>query len=1017
MKQKLFIVVVAVLVLPALLYAQTGKIRGKVTDRETGDALPGANVVVVGTSLGAATDVSGEYVILNVPVGTYAVKAAYIGYRDVTIENIRVNSDLTTEVEFGLPSEAIEVSEISIVAERPLVNKNATNAVRIQGYEEIKNLPVRGVNAAIALQPGVVVQDGITYIRGGRRDEVGYFLEGANVRDADTGNPSITVIPEALEEFQIQAGGYTAEFGGANAGIIRTNLKSGGPDYHFVLQGETDDFAGHGDKFLDTFSYGYRDFTATVSGPVPGFGKNLRFFLAGQRVLETDRIARFFNGFNFQHSETVNIPEGQVGVGSFPLILEQNRDPDLEALIQERGLVMSDGNVPDSDREQWIANGTLVYDAKPFIFRLGGSYSWRKQTEVPVNFVGKIFNTVRNEQEELKTGLLNLKVTHLLTSRSFYEVNLNVFQRKEDSYDSILKDDFLAYWDSTANAAHGIQFFSRNSPWRGGTNFMEIYGFDFEAPGSPINSDFTKARRSYIGGSFAFTTQTRQHELKLGVSYERWTARNYDVSERAMLVGIQANPDLEARARAGDPEALGQLRVLAGAPMRLTYGYDVFGNEIDGPKPDGPRHPKYFSAYVQDKFELSDLVINAGVRIDVIDNDDITFPDPTNPPWDQSIFGLDASQLQEKDADVEISPRLGFAFPVTDRTVFHLQYGRFVQAPRLTDLYNGNAWYDAIFTGGTSFQTNVVGIGLKPEVTTQYEVGFSQQFTDNAAFDVTAFYKNIRDQIQVSRVITQPTSAARPYNVLVNGDFATTSGVELSLTLRRTARTAAQINYTFSRSLGTGSIPNSAIANIELSQNTPTVISPLDFHRPHRGSFNIDYRFGRGDGGPILENLGANLLLTFSSGHPYTRASGSFGQQDESFGGVITDPRSRFPQENINASLTPWNWQINLRVDKTINFGRFNTNFYIYIQNLTNRRNVINVYNRTGNAYDDGFFVIDEAPSIIAAHGGDPFVALYRAINLNGNGLNFNRGEGNEFVGFQLFGDPRQIRVGARVEL
>jgi hypothetical protein len=378
---------------------------------------------------------------------------------------------------------------------------------------------------------------------------------------------------------------------------------------------------------------------------------------------------------------------------------------------------------------------------------------------------------------------------------------------------------------------------------------------------------------------------------------------------------------------------------------------------------------------------------------------------------------LDVSQLQEKDADVEFSPRLGFAFPVTDRTVFHTQYGRFVQAPRLTDVYNGNRWYDAIFTGGTSFQTNVVGIGLKPEITTQYEVGFSQQFTDNAAFDVTAFYKNIRGQIQISRVITDPTSPAGPYNVLVNGDFATTSGVELSLTLRRTARVAAQLNYTFSRSLGTGSIPNSAVANVELGQDLPTVISPLDYHQPHRGSFNFDYRFGRGDGGPILQNLGANLLLTFSSGHPYTRASGSFGQQDESFGGVITDPRSRFPQESINNSLTPWNWQVNLRVDKTINFGRFSTNFYVYILNLTNRRNVINVYNRTGNAFDDGFFVIPEAPSIIAAHGGDPYIALYNAINLNGNGLNYNRGEGNEFIGFQLFGDPRQIRVGARLEL
>ncbi|MFQ6007854.1 MAG: carboxypeptidase-like regulatory domain-containing protein [bacterium] len=1012
MKRKLFIILIAVLLFPSLIYAGiTGKIRGQVVDRETGDALPGANIVVVGTTMGAASDINGEYIILNVPVGTYSVRASFIGYRDVTMENIRVNSDLTTEVNFEMPSEALEVSEISIVAERPLVQKNATNAVRIQGYEEIKNLPVRGVGAAIALQPGIVVQNDNLYIRGGRVDEVGYYLEGANVRDVDDGEVDVVVIPEALEEYQIQAGGYTAEFGGANAGIIRATLKSGTPDYHFTFQAETDDFAGQGEKFLDTFSYGYRDLTATVGGPIPGTNNKLKFFLAGQRILESDRIVRFLKGFNFQHSETVDIAHNR-----FPLIMEPGTttDAELEALIQQQGLVMNDGNVPNSARQQWIGNGTLTWDLKPFIFRLGGSFSWRKQDEVITNFPAMIFND-RVEQEELSTGVLNLKITHLLTSRSFYEVNLNIFDRREVQYDPLLRDNFWGYWDSTANAAEGVQFYSLNGPWRGVTEPMEIYGFDFIPPGSPAASDYIKSKRSYIGASFAFTTQLEQHEVKFGGRYERWTARFFNVQERTQLIGARNNPDLYRRALAGDPVAVAEFRVLAGHAMRMTYGYDPFGNEIDVEGPNGPRHPKYFSFYAQDKFEASDLVINAGLRVDVFDNDDIEF-NLENPPWDRDLRGLDLDVVKKHKADVEVSPRIGLAFPVTDRTVFHLQYGRFVQAPRLTDLYNGQSWYDAIFIGGTSFQGGNVGAGLEPEKTTQYEIGFSQQFTDNAAFDVTAFYKNIRDQLQLLRVVVDPASPATDYNMLTNGDFSTTSGVELSMTLRRTARVAAQLNYTFSRSLGTGSIPADAISGIELGRETPTVISPLDFHRPHIGSINFDYRFGRGDGGPILQQLGLNLLLTFSSGHPYTLTEGDFGQQDESFGGQITDPRSRRPLENVNGSLTPWNWTINLRLDKTIDFGRFDANFYIYVQNLTNRRNVVNVYRRTGNPWDDGFMGIPEAPSIIAAHGGDPYLALYQAINLSGNGINFRRDDGVERTGLELFGEPRQIRVGARFE-
>lgn len=1008
----------AAVFLPVLLSAgTTGKIKGKVVDRESGEPLPSATVLIVGTSMGAAADLNGEFLILNVPLGVYQVKATFIGYREVTISNVRVNSDLTTEVNFSMPSEALEVAGVSIVAERPLVNQNATNATRIQSYEDFQKIPVRSVNAVIALQPGVVVQDGALFVRGGRNDEVGYYLEGANARDADNGANAVTVIPEALEEFQIQAGGYNAEFGGANAGIIRQTLKSGSNDYHFSLQAESDNVVDRGDKFLGTHSYGYTDYTATLSGPL--LNKRLKFFVAAQNTFERDRAARFWKGFDFNHADQY------VDEHNFPLIFTNNRDPNLEALVQQRGIHMGDNAIPASSRQQWIGNGTLVFDAKPFIFRLGGSLSWRRQDDLigpNGNFFGslaaRLFNLERNQLEDLSTGLLNFKVTHLLGSRSFYEVNLNYFDRREVRYDPLLEHNFWAYWDSTGNADVGVTFFNDNlNPWRGGTQTMDIYGFDFNAPGTPAN--YFKNKRSYLGGSLGFTTQYRNHEIKFGGSYERWTARSFASDAqwaRTQLQAARQNPDIYRDALAGDPVAVGAFRTLSGASQALTYGYDTFGNETNLEGPDGARHPYYMSFYAQDKFEARDIVINAGLRLDVIDNDDFVFADPSNPPWDRANKTLFTDQLIKKDAAVVVSPRLGLAFPVTDRTVFHLQYGKFVQAPRLTDLYNGSAWYDAIFTGGTSFRTNVVGIGLDPEKTTQYEVGFSQQFSEIAAFDLTAYYKNIEDQIQISRVTADPQSPARDYNVLVNGDFATTAGVELSLTLRRTKRVAGQLNYTFSRTLGTGSAPTSAVSGVELAQEVPTILSPLDFNRPQRGSASVDYRFAKGDGGPILQNLGLNLLLNFSSGHPYTRSEGEFGQQDASLGGQITDPRSRRPLEAVNASLTPWNYEVNLRLDKTVDVGKFGLNFYMYVQNLTNRKNVVNVYRRTGNAFDDGFLNnSDLSGPIVAANGGAPFISLYEAINLNGNGDNYAQGE-TDIIGLQLLGPPRQIRFGAKVE-
>ena len=213
---------------PVLINAGTkGRIKGKVTDLQTGEALIGANIVVVGTSAGANTDASGEFLIQNLDPGTYTLKASYVGYQTITISNVRVNADLTQYQDFQLPSQDIRVGQVDIIVARPIIQKDNTNAVRITTSEDISALPVRGVPNIIALTAGVVLQNNVIYIRGGRNDEVGYYLEGISVTNPMAGGNAVRVSQDALEEIQIQAGGYTAEFGGANAGIIRQQLKTG----------------------------------------------------------------------------------------------------------------------------------------------------------------------------------------------------------------------------------------------------------------------------------------------------------------------------------------------------------------------------------------------------------------------------------------------------------------------------------------------------------------------------------------------------------------------------------------------------------------------------------------------------------------------------------------------------------------------------------------------------------------------------------------------------------------------
>ena len=201
--------------LPYLAFAGTvGKIKGKVTDLTSGEPLIGANILVLGTSFGAATDINGNYTIQNLEAGVYEVRASFVGYQTVTYSNIRVNAELTTELNFELPGEGIELQQVNVIAEKPLIIKSSTNANRITTSEMLEGLPFRGIDIIIGLTPGVVLQDKSLFIRGGRQDEVGFYLEGASITDPVIGGRGVTISQDAVEEIQVQSGGYTAEYGG-----------------------------------------------------------------------------------------------------------------------------------------------------------------------------------------------------------------------------------------------------------------------------------------------------------------------------------------------------------------------------------------------------------------------------------------------------------------------------------------------------------------------------------------------------------------------------------------------------------------------------------------------------------------------------------------------------------------------------------------------------------------------------------------------------------------------------------
>ena len=238
--------------------------------------------------------------------------------------------------------------------------------------------------------------------------------------------------------------------------------------------------------------------------------------------------------------------------------------------------------------------------------------------------------------------------------------------------------------------------------------------------------------------------------------------------------------------------------------------------------------------------------------------------------------------------------------------------------------------------------------------------------------------------------------------------------MEFSLKIRRVERVRAEINYTYSDSRGTNSFAASAFGSVQVNNAVPTVIIPLDYDQTHRGSVSLDYRFMDNDGGPVLENFGVNLLLTFNSGHPYTLAQPTgLGQNSAWTGGVIAgDTRQRRPAVPMNSSSTPWVYNLDIRIDKTVPIVNMDFNFYIYVQNLLNTKNVLNVYDQTGNGYNDAFLSSGDANTIIAgSRYTERFADLYETINLT------NRQHYLDAKGFDVFSIPRQIRAGVLVNL
>ncbi|MBC8194045.1 MAG: carboxypeptidase-like regulatory domain-containing protein, partial [FCB group bacterium] len=211
--------------LPAgLLGGVTGKIAGKVTSAETGEPLPGANVVIVGTSQGAATDIEGDYFVINIRPGSYSVSVSMMGYKTVIIQDVKVIVDHTVNLDFELTTAILEGSEVVVTADREVVIMDRSASEISISSDDINSVPaVRDIQDYLNLEAGI--EDDM--IRGGGLDQTALMIDGMAVIDNRSNEPLMMLNLSSVEHINIIKGGFNAEYGNIRSGLINVTTKEG----------------------------------------------------------------------------------------------------------------------------------------------------------------------------------------------------------------------------------------------------------------------------------------------------------------------------------------------------------------------------------------------------------------------------------------------------------------------------------------------------------------------------------------------------------------------------------------------------------------------------------------------------------------------------------------------------------------------------------------------------------------------------------------------------------------------
>lgn len=867
----------------------TGKIVGHVTDKETGEPIVGANIIIEGTYLGAATDLDGFYSISNIPPGEYRVIFSAVGYQKIIVEKVLVKIDLTTNVDLQLSSTVIQLGqEVVVTSQRPLVQKDLTSTSVTISSNEIKMMPVESIGQIVNLQAGVI--DG--HFRGGRSNDVAYLIDGVPVTDAFNGGFGVQVENSSIRQMEVISGTFNAEYGQALSGVVNIVTQSGSDKFEGYVTGYVGNyFTNHTDIFRNLdhpwdISQGQRNLQLTLSGPISPV-KNLYFFVTG----------RYFKNEGYLYGQRIfNVTDD---IPFFP-------DPSNQTFWIPRNT--GDGAFVSMNPERkYSANAKLSYALPGFSIMYSVFWDDNENRYYDHGFALTPDGIMTHYRKDL---IHNLQFSYYPSSNTFHALK---FSANYYDYKGYLYPDYPINNDplSPDYNPYGIdpRYVRRDQG-------IPTSGYTFREGGNQTGR-YKRYTNTFIG-QYSFSSQlSKEHKIGAGFEY-----KYYEIfSQNKDVINLTD----------GQIDSLGN-------PL-FTPGYPDKGTITDqGSYIEYLRNPYEMSAYVQDKMEYDIMIINVGVRFDYFNSNAYLPADLRNPRHnplypgaklidpnaDPTVASNWVLEMRKADPKFQVSPRLGASFPITDQGIIRFSYGHFFKIPSFENLYSNP---DFIVQPSGSLSSTTGNPDLNAEKNVIYEIGLQQVLFENFALNFSLYYRDIRNWLGMEIINTYE---GFKYARFINRDYANVKGFILTLDKRFANYFGFKLDYTYQIAQGNASDPRAVFNNNQTNppiEETKSVV-PLDWDQRH--TLNLSVNVG------VPGDWTVGMIFQYGSGMPYTE-----------------DPRVSQGVRFENGGIKPTFYNVDLRAEKTFNLFGFSINTYLMIYNLLDIKNEFGVYSTTGRANAD----------------------------------------------------------------